>query len=735
VTRAAHLLLAIAAACSGGPSSPTSQPLGISISPSGRPPVTSFAGMIDPTNSAYGLVSFTGSSPGAPLLEANRAALQLAVDVASQQNKVIYLPPGEYPIGRKASATYAIDFNARSNVRIWAPRAILRQAGDSTSSQFDLFYVRNASHVTIEGVTFSQRDVTNSATSTSLIRLGDGGATNTDDVAIVDATFLEGHGGDGIVMDGGSSAATVTRVTVTRASRFEGCAQSAIHIKGGVQAVQISQSWFWLNAARDIWLDGSVDAPMKAVAIRANNFNRSTGASTPISIDLSGNGGTNQADQIVVEYNRILQGTIHGTNLAHARISDNPVISYDYGNGSTAVIDLTGKVYDVWVQRDWAYRGPSAPSGRVVKVASDGTNAPHDIWIEQVHALQYTGIEPGIDVSGAVRATVSENAITYHAATADSGATGFTGIYCSGSVTSCSGLYTKNYIAADDQPIKASLDLATKTTHVNTIIEAAQVGRYGNNITIAFVGDSGSKAGSRAEVGQAITIHYKTASSQVSDIEALVAASNQIRVKTPGTASNTLTDPADTFTATALAGGVQAGRMLAGVEVLKGAGTTVGSLVLRDNRVDTAASMFYVDADGSSQFPDGFPVVGGNIAIAGNPAADFAGGITTWIGDTTLRTETKTTGALDPAKSVTFITTAGTVAYTLADGLVDGAVHYFVVKTATSSPAGTLTPAHMANGTTHTITWTSAPATFALTWDATSATYRVLGTPSGATVN
>lgn len=104
---------------------------------------------------------------------------------------------------------------------------------------------------------------------------------------------------------------------------------------------------------------------------------------------------------------------------------------------------------------------------------------------------------------------------------------------------------------------RASLDLATKTTHVNTIVRAKAEGVAGNSITIAFVGDSGTKAGSIAEVGTAITIHYKDDTTLVSDIEALIATSTLIEVKTAGTAGNTLdaTGNADTFTATALAGG------------------------------------------------------------------------------------------------------------------------------------------------------------------------------------
>ncbi len=63
--------------------------------------------------------------------------------------------------------------------------------------------------------------------------------------------------------------------------------------------------------------------------------------------------------------------------------------------------------------------------------------------------LQYTGISPGIDVSGTSRATITENNITYNAATADSGATGFSGIYCAGATNVCSGVIEANSIRKD----------------------------------------------------------------------------------------------------------------------------------------------------------------------------------------------------------------------------------------------------------------------------------------------
>jgi len=61
--------------------------------------------------------------------------------------------------------------------------------------------------------------------------------------------------------------------------------------------------------------------------------------------------------------------------------------------------------------------------------------------------------------------------------------------------------------------------------------------------------------------------------------------------------------------------------------------------------------------------------------------------------------ETVTVGALDPAKRTTLLSVTGTKAYTLADGSVEGQRKSVICTVAASTPAGTLTPATFANGT------------------------------------
>lgn len=608
-------------------------PLGFApISAQVRPPQTLFVGQIDPTNPVWagGVHACTSSCTAvAPL---NTVAFKTAIDYAAAHTLNVYMPPGQFPFAC-GGAGRGVDFSGDSNITITAYGSVFRFTGDQASADCDMFAIRNDTHVRIIGATFSGRDVTNTTTSTNLVKIGDGGSTTVDDVHLTDCAFVAGLGGDYVRMDGGAAATTVTRVTIDRGSRFEGSARAGIDIRPGVQDVAITYDWFKGNASRDIYFEAAVDNVIGRTRIVGNFLDR-TGSTSAQSITLSGYGGTNSSEQTIVEFNHVLGGVIDGVNVGRTRIEDNDV-RYNVAGSSTALIDLSGKVYDVWVVDNYGNRGVTAANGSVIRVAADGTNAPHDVQVIGNRVLQYSGIAPGIDLTGTARVWAAENDITYNTATADSGSAGFVGIYCAGNTSGvCSGVYAMNRVKKD--------------------------------------------------------------------------------VLSDGT--------------------TPAGRMLAGVELLKGTGTTVGRLVVRDNVIDGAASTYYIDADGAAQWPEGYPVLSGQFGL--NVAAEIAGGITTYRTETTSDAETITTGALAIAKHVAFISTAGTVAYTLADGASDGFEKTIKIKAATSTPAGTLTPTHFADGSTHTLTWSAAGGFARLRWDATSTTWRLVGiSATGMTLN
>lgn len=601
----------------------------------GAAPSTSFSGVVDPTNAAFGPGGMVACSSGcsAPLAEQNRKALKATIDYASAQGRTVYIPPGQYPIARASGQVYGVDVASDPNVSIEGWNAILRFTGDQTSTAGAMLRVRS-SHFKIAGVTFSMRDVTNAVADTVAVMVGDSGTTTVDDIHFSDVAFVEGVGGDFLRLDGGTAATKVTNVVVTQGCRFEGSARAGVDVRPGTSKITIAYNFFRANANRDVWFE-SAGSGVIGQSIVSGNFMERDGTGNAVSVTLSG-GSTDAQDQSIFEHNHVktIPGSATGGGVVEAnattnlQIKNNPII-VNFAT-ATPALNVTGKAVNVQVVGNFVERGTSASNGAVIKVASDGSSAPDMALVKRNRVIQRAGIAPGIDVTGCKRCRVDRNSISYFNATADSGATGFVGVYCTGTTNACSGQWTQNW--------------------------------------------------TQKESG--------------------------------------------------------AGRALAGLEWLKGTVGTVGALTIRDNWTDGARAQIYSDADTGSDYPEGYPVVSGNQYA--NVTNEFEGGIASWRTETTGDAETIATGAASISKHTTFVTTSGTKAYSVADGIVDGAVHCFKITSAISTPIGTMTPAHMADGTTHTLTWTTITAgqgAFCLAWDKTATTYRLQSKTADITLN
>jgi hypothetical protein len=103
---------------------------------------------------------------------------------------------------------------------------------------------------------------------------------------------------------------------------------------------------------------------------------------------------------------------------------------------------------------------------------------------------------------------------------------------------------------------KAQLDIGTKTTHCATVIRAQVAGEDGDDFTIAFVQSSGApNAGALTVSGVAYTFTFKDNITSVGDFEAAIAASDDLEVKTAGTAVTKLRTTVDEFAASHLVSG------------------------------------------------------------------------------------------------------------------------------------------------------------------------------------
>lgn len=108
-------------------------------------------------------------------------------------------------------------------------------------------------------------------------------------------------------------------------------------------------------------------------------------------------------------------------------------------------------------------------------------------------------------------------------------------------------------ITGQSAAVAASLDLATVTTNVNTVVAAAVAGAAGNNISVELTPD-GTGVGNLEEIGNSVVFHFESAVTTVANFETAVAGSTLLVVQTPGTGTNVFSG-ADQISATFLTGG------------------------------------------------------------------------------------------------------------------------------------------------------------------------------------
>jgi hypothetical protein len=120
---------------------------------------------------------------------------------------------------------------------------------------------------------------------------------------------------------------------------------------------------------------------------------------------------------------------------------------------------------------------------------------------------------------------------------------------------------TISVTAVDDgvAAVKAFLDLDTPSLGINTVVRAKVAGTVGNDITVEVYGGAPTAAGVLTEVGRNVKLQVKltAVATTITDLEALIATSTLIEVKTPGTGAHTIV-AGDVFNATALASGTNA---------------------------------------------------------------------------------------------------------------------------------------------------------------------------------
>lgn len=189
--------------------------------------------------------------------------------------------------------------------------------------------------------------------------------------------------------------------------------------------------------------------------------------------------------------------------------------------------------------------------------------------------------------------------------------------------------------------VKASLDLSTKTTHCNAVIEAKVAGKAGDAITIAFVADGTGVGLLDESTFPALKFHYQSTVTTDANFEAAVTASANLDVKTPGTGANVFADPADTFTATALAGGDDSKMAATSHGLLTGDGPVRVTTTVTIPAGLLAGTDYYVIADDANDF-----------SLAATLADALAGNIIQFTGAGSGTVKTTATGGSVPLQRV-----------------------------------------------------------------------------------
>jgi hypothetical protein len=651
---------------------------------------TATTGYIDPTVSTYNssrpMRCTASTTPSAVFTEQNRATMQFAINDASTNGKVIYLPrcltdalnsnalcPDDdscgYPISKSNGNQCGVDWSGTSYVTILGYGAVIRLAGSLINGSADFFgqCIKQTSHVKLLGITWSARDVTVAGGVVNpadmehvhMILIGDGNTKFADDVLIADGKFIEqptvGGGGD-CIDSAGATGAVNRRVSIVN-NYIAGCHRDGVDFQRGYQYYIIAHNFFKAEEGTNQMLDNesTSDGSIGATFIGYNVFD-GRAAVSKAHMSLSGFGGASRLIAVNVTGNTMLE-SYPGPTINNARVwfKENTVSMIDVvtgGAGADPFILFARRAEDIWITDNHFVRGTVGTNKAIVHIEAQASNCagsavndptcmPHNIWVRGNYMEQYQASN-GVILDSVHDAWVSENRLVYR------GSANGTSVVTSGGV---------QFIA-------------------NSYPQSGWV--EGNHWKRGYQADNSTLAGT---------------------VLAWVITTD-------------LTAP-----------------------------KTLGHFVVADNvgeGISGTGSTNFIYSNATAQ-PDGPPVISDNVSL--NQGATFAGNtLTKFIsdhgsyvdrvtGDATIAVYTETTlitGACGSGEDTT-----------LADGVYDGQTKHVKVHAACTS-SGTLTPTHLGDGTS--ISWSVSVgvpnAELDLVWDDASTTWRVGSVISSAfTVN
>ena len=317
----------------------------------------------------------------------DRAAVQAAWDDAVTNGLAGILHPGKGPCAmtRSASIFASIDINGDSDLGVYGngDASEFRMIGSGSNSDWYMFRIRNASsrikfkNVHLNG---NQGALTDLDEQTHLVNLtGDTGLTR--EIEFDNCLFNDVFG-DGVRMVG--AVGFEVEVIAIRNSRFLDNGRSGVGVQRATRRIQINNNYFEGISDQDIDFEPTGAGEVAEYTICENTTVRTN--ASPISMTLTGVGGSDLHRRSRVSQNIIIDAAINGLNIERVSIVDN------YVGGSlatnTRTIDLFRALDDVEIADNTIVYPAAAPTGQAVGIAHNAGISPNRIKIVDNHIIQ-----------------------------------------------------------------------------------------------------------------------------------------------------------------------------------------------------------------------------------------------------------------------------------------------------------------------------------------------------------
>ncbi len=375
---------------------------------------------------AYGMTQYSGSDPArlACIVDANRTGLEAALhDVVTHGGGTLYFPAGRWPINRTPTPgkSYCLLMQDVHNVRfLGEPNSVLAVAGDQGADDTYMIQMVNTSGIRFEGMTFSQRDCTNTNEQNHMVQIGGSSvlASANDDIQFIQCNFIEGaggsgfKGGDGVRILGGSSVQLETRI-IFDGCTFKKCFRSGIGVQRGSQHINIINCFFSGTGDQDVDFEPSGTTQTGHFFISGNHFERTNSSGGSVSVSLFGATFGTPDIGSVFAYNTLIDGTIQTIHLQDTVIQGN----HFYANSpqvTDPILRIDGIAKNVTISDNYIFRGDLCGDAELILITRHNTHNPEFVAVRGNILETYSPTKAPIHLDSVLKCDVTGNRFMWH---------------------------------------------------------------------------------------------------------------------------------------------------------------------------------------------------------------------------------------------------------------------------------------------------------------------------------